>query len=98
MVTSRNALRGFLENQQEEKKIMKYFVNIYEIYRNFGGPEEGGWYYDSGEFVEIARIFTTQNKAQAWLAENSHEFSLTNLRAIIETHSGKDWSECSYYC
>lgn len=23
-------------------------VAVYEISRNYGGPEEGGWYYDSG--------------------------------------------------
>lgn len=27
---------------------MKY-VNAYSVVRNFGGPEEGGWWYDSGE-------------------------------------------------
>lgn len=24
------------------------FVNIYIAYRRYGGPEEGGWYYDEG--------------------------------------------------
>jgi hypothetical protein len=27
------------------------FVNVYALTRDFGGPEEGGWYYDSGEAV-----------------------------------------------
>lgn len=25
------------------------FVNAYAVTRNYGGPEEGGWWYDSGE-------------------------------------------------
>lgn len=25
------------------------YVNAYAVSRNYGGPEEGGWYYDSGE-------------------------------------------------
>lgn len=30
----------------------KLFVNVYEIARCYGGPEEGGWYYDCGDVVE----------------------------------------------
>ena len=25
------------------------YVNAYEVYRAYGGPEEGGWWYDRGE-------------------------------------------------
>lgn len=25
-----------------------FFVNVYEVDRCYGGPEEGGWYYDAG--------------------------------------------------
>lgn len=25
------------------------YVNAYRVCRNYGGPEEGGWWYDSGE-------------------------------------------------
>ena len=28
----------------------KYYVNIYKTGRAYGGPEEGGWFYDYGEF------------------------------------------------
>jgi len=28
------------------------FVGVYEVHRSYGGPEEGGWWYDSGELVE----------------------------------------------
>jgi hypothetical protein len=27
------------------------FVNVYEVDRAYGGPEEGGWYYDTGRLV-----------------------------------------------
>lgn len=27
-------------------------VGVYEVWRSYGGPEEGGWYFDSGELVE----------------------------------------------
>jgi hypothetical protein len=26
----------------------KYYVNVYAIDRCYGGPEEGGWWYDTG--------------------------------------------------
>ena len=29
---------------------MSYYVNLYRVGRAYGGPEEGGWYYDYGEF------------------------------------------------
>jgi hypothetical protein len=30
---------------------MKY-INVYELGREFGGPEEGGWWYDTGTYDE----------------------------------------------
>ena len=29
-----------------------WYVNIYETNRAYGGPEEGGWYYDTGDLLE----------------------------------------------
>ena len=29
----------------------QYYVNVYEIDRGYGGPEEGGWWYDIGNPV-----------------------------------------------
>jgi len=28
-----------------------WFVTVYEINRAYGGPEEGGWYYDTGRLM-----------------------------------------------
>lgn len=28
-----------------------YWLNVYELGRHYGGPEEGGWWWDSGEPV-----------------------------------------------
>lgn len=35
-----------------EYKSAMAWVNVYTISRSYGGPEEGGWYYDAYEFVE----------------------------------------------
>jgi hypothetical protein len=29
------------------------FVAVYAIDRCYGGPEEGGWWYDTGDLVEV---------------------------------------------
>jgi len=29
---------------------MNYYVNLYRVGRAYGGPQEGGWFYDYGEF------------------------------------------------
>ena len=29
-----------------------YFVNVYEVSRSYGGPEEGGWWYTCGTVIE----------------------------------------------
>lgn len=32
------------------------YINLYEYSREYGGPEEGGWWFDSWECVESVRI------------------------------------------
>lgn len=32
------------------------FINFYSYSREYGGPEEGGWYFDSWEIRECVRI------------------------------------------
>jgi hypothetical protein len=31
---------------------MAWYTNVYSVTRCYGGPEEGGWWYDEGEPVE----------------------------------------------
>lgn len=54
-------------------------VAVYLIDRAYGGPEEGGWWYDCGEPVtyrldgieigELCRLFADRSEARAWRAE-----------------------------
>lgn len=48
----------------------RYVVAIYELDRAYGGPEEGGWWYDTGELVRIHSI------------ENSKDAAYTKCRRI----------------
>jgi hypothetical protein len=36
------------------------YLNVYDVTRHYGGPEEGAWYYNAGELVET--IETTEEK------------------------------------
>jgi len=40
-----------------------YVVAFYRIDREYGGPEEGGWYYDSGSLIRVSRV--TFDEAEA---------------------------------
>jgi hypothetical protein len=35
---------------------LTYFINVYEMDRHYGGPEEGGWWYDSGTLVQTRKV------------------------------------------
>ena len=40
-----------------------YIIGIYELSREYGGPEEGGWYYTAGNLVRVCRIFRNPDSA-----------------------------------
>jgi len=42
-----------------------YVVAVYEIDRAYGGPEEGGWWYNTGELVRVLRAFKSSQEQQA---------------------------------
>jgi hypothetical protein len=41
-----------------------YVVAFYEIDRKYGGPEEGGWWYDTGDLVRVFHV--CKNKSEAY--------------------------------
>lgn len=41
------------------------WLNAYELSRNLGGHEEGGWYYDSGEPVFAVRVVNADEMVEA---------------------------------
>ena len=69
---------------------MKFFVNQYEVYRCFGGPEEGGWYYDRGKFIScLAGPFTREEDARNWKREFTQKRS-TQYKMGHGAHDGAD--------
>ena len=43
----------------------RFAVAFYEIDRAYGGPEEGGWWFDTGQLVRVHRVFLDEAKAEA---------------------------------
>lgn len=42
---------------------MRSILAFYEIDREYGGPEEGGWYFDSGTFVRAIGLYFDDESA-----------------------------------
>ncbi len=50
----------------EKNKKPMLFLNVYMTNRAYGGPEEGGWWYDYGVFQEcLGTFFSPDNAAEA---------------------------------
>ena len=42
---------------------LRYSVAVYEVDRAYGGPEEGGWWFDCGDLVRVAKRFRSEDDA-----------------------------------
>lgn len=42
---------------------MRYIVALYELDRAYGGPEEGGWWYDTGDLRRPLALAPTNEAA-----------------------------------
>ena len=83
----------------------EYRLNEYLSNRSYGGPEEGGWYYPTGEFVGCVGRYATWEQAEA--AQNALDRYLDERREgryepnsvlcngwpvlTIENHDGHDF-------
>lgn len=43
----------------------RYVIALYEMDRHYGGPEEGGWWYDAGDLVRVLRVEAREDVALA---------------------------------
>jgi hypothetical protein len=76
------------------------FVNAYAVERCYGGPEEGGWWFDAGQPIE-SRVCGTDAEVEAARAELRAKYPRTDKRysvlggddysVIVEDHPG-----CAY--
>jgi hypothetical protein len=78
-----------------------FYVNKYEIGRAYGGPEEGGWWYDYGLFEGCEGMFTTRKEAREFadaltLVEGLQpDLNSVNtdyiVKFFVEEESGAHW-------
>lgn len=58
------------------------YVNVYDITRVYGGPEEGGWWYDAGEPIE-SHAFASLDDAYALYDELRATYPVTGARYSV---------------
>ena len=49
--------------KQLELPFLRYFINVYESARAYGGPEEGGWFYNDYTFIGCVGAFPDEETA-----------------------------------
>lgn len=78
---------------------MTYIVAIYEIDMAYGGPEDGGWWYNTGNLRSIVRSAPTKAKARA-IARRCNAWLATiqkNARSVSSVlYSGGRYSAMVY--
>jgi hypothetical protein len=60
---------------------MARYVNVYLEDRAYGGPEEGGWWYDCGEPIESVQVFSDEEEAEK-VAELKEKYSNEGRKPI----------------
>lgn len=68
-----------IRNSDEFRKAENCFVSIYNKDRCFGGPEEGGWWYDVYT-LEGGKPFSTRQAAEDYLKIAEEEIKAENQR------------------
>jgi hypothetical protein len=61
------------------------FVNVYEVTRHYGGPEEGGWWYDWAECLEVYPVRDEEQGEQVkeWLWENYKHKKYGDISSVL---------------
>ena len=84
------------------------YVNVYETGKDYGGPEEGGWYYDVGHPVKVMPV--PRDRAKRLLARVRERLASINrndrrrpgwsvlstgdyLEAWVEDYPGREYPE-----
>ena len=67
----------------------QYYVNLYMLDRAYGGREEGGWWYDTGDPVASVP-FDTMREAEAFRTQMEDRFPHTGKSSSV-IYSGGDY-------
>lgn len=71
-----------LENTVKvEPKVKQWEVSIYELSMAYGGPEEGGWWYQTGTLVGLSRrIFNSREAARKYCSRLNDKLGIQNKK------------------
>jgi len=61
-------------------------ATVYLVQRLYGGPEEGGWYYDSGE------LCTDPAPTAGVIFAEGHEDHGRTMALEVQAHLDRDWN------
>lgn len=56
------------------------YVNVYLVHRAYGGPEEGGWWYDVGELVETRTCSNSEEAIKILVDELTKDYDADRPR------------------
>lgn len=87
LVTDQQRVDFINDNPPAEPKPVLYWVAIYDVNRAYGGPEEGGWWYDTGDLVIDPDIygelmpmaFTEEDRAITYVNKMKLKATAANL-------------------
>lgn len=65
----------------------RLFVNVYALDRLYGGPEEGGWWFDCGEPVESVEV-ADDREARVVQVRLEHKYPRTGDRGSVAYRGG----------
>ena len=85
-----------------------FYISEYEVTREYGGPEEGGWWYDWRDYVRVIchsfsedsayALCRGMNRAERERAERDGEYPLSSVLAdsvrsfTVESEPGEEQS------
>lgn len=78
-----------IEQLDENLKPIRWWVAVFEIDRCYGGPEEGGWWFDAGEVKQVVPASSYEQAEEIRDALSERWPSLDNSSSVI--YSGGDY-------
>ena len=67
MTQSNEIIDDFIYQEKQDRKRIVHCIGVYLCNQAFGGREEGGWWYDTGQLVRIVKIFRREEKAWSYV-------------------------------
>lgn len=71
-------------------RVAPFRATAFEVERRYGGPEEGGWWYDAGTPVAHSRPFLTEGGARRAASRMESEFPTTGSRSSVRNMRDSD--------